>query len=279
LAIRRVAYRDSVDYVPDRRSCPSDLVGEAAFGILLPPGASPCARWLASKGVTSVDACGACAVRALAEFTSRRQQEETHVESPADSKICRLFWTLLGQDLPGKVILDTEPKVGGSRPAAVLLPACCLRTLQDVDDYAAMVPQLASAHDRRSVAVITTAFAHLAENALQHAGDSPIPPIAAITFEKDVDLLRLSVLDVGSRIARLPDAEEELRLMVKRSQDGDGHGLSLLMDYAVRMDRDVRLQIATGIGRLQWDSAGKPRTTTGWQVEGFAAWLDLPIPR
>ncbi len=267
-----------VDFHP-MISCPADCTGETGLGLLPQPGSAPCEAWLLSEGVARVDACGAAALRALVEFRARAQQERLFVTPPEDPTARRLLITALGGGLPSKVLgIDGNPLSVDRAARSVILPACRVRSVSDVDALAEHLQERARGYNSRAAALVAIAFAHLAENALQHAPDSSVRAITAVTHDRDTDALRLAVIDLGGSVARHQDAADVLSELAAGSAEREAGGLASLVDLAERRSLNLTLRLTAGTGRLVWDRAGF-RTHSSSSIGGFAAWVDVRIPR
>ncbi len=111
----------------------------------------------------------------------------------------------------------------------------------------------------RPVRLIAGAFEELVDNGLFHADDSPIGVVASIFHERAEHALQLVVTDLGGSVAHEPDAAAVLRSCFAKSEQADG-GLVGLADQIGRFgdrfgDIEAHISIASGNGRLRWDSA------------------------
>jgi anti-sigma regulatory factor (Ser/Thr protein kinase) len=222
-----------------------------------------------ADGVTQVDAWTGTALRTVIEYHGRVRQRRVVFSPPGNATVARLLAGLLDNDLPGNFCVSNDAAAVGSPPRSVILPATVIKTFQAADEVGDVIPELGSHYARQIVRFLAGAAVVLAENAVQHAGDSPIGAVATLAHERDEDELQLVVADLGGSITRSPDVHLVLQEAVQDSLANDGSFIGLTRQ-AERFGLDVTLTLAAGSGRLYW-RAGTWTPAEAQHVEGFTA--------
>jgi hypothetical protein len=257
-------------------SAAGDLRGENALAFIPHPGATAAEVMLHAGSVTSVDAVTACAWRALIEYHARHRATRVVLTPPTDTRVSRLLVGLLGPELPKQFCFanDTEPP-SGSRSRAVIMPATVIRSFDEADMIAGVLPQLGTAYARRPMRFLEGAYGELVDNAVEWAADSPIGAVVAAVHEREDHVLQLAVTDLGARIGRNPDAHLELERLVSESISDEG-GLASLANQATRLDLEARIELAAGTGRLLWQDGGWEARQAQF-VGGFTATVSVAL--
>jgi hypothetical protein len=257
-------------------SAAGDLRGENALSYIPQVGATASEVMLNATHVTKVDAVTACAFRALIEHYARRGATRVVMAPPSDSATARLLIGLLGPELPKHFCFANDSEVPtGRRPQAVVLPATVIRSFDEADLIAGVLPQLGTSQPGRPRRFLEGAFGELVDNAIEWGSDSPIGAVIAAVHERHGHVLQLAVTDLGARIASRSDARDELERLVQASTQEE-RGLSLLAAQAVRLDLDLRLEVASGSGRASWvEGAWSFEETQA--VAGFTAAVSISL--
>lgn len=257
-------------------SAAGDLRGGNALPYIPEVGARASEVMLHASHVTHVDAVTGCAFRAIVEHHARRRATRVVMTPPADSATARLLIGLLGPELPKHFCFANDSQVpSGRRAQAVILPATVIRSFQEADLIAGVLPQLGTSHPGRPRHFLEGAFGELVDNAIEWGSDSPIGAVVAVAHERHDHVLQLAVIDLGARVARRSDAQDELERLVRASED-EGRGLGSLTAQASRLDLDVRLELASGSGRATW-SDGAWSYDEAQAIAGFTAAVSISL--
>lgn len=257
-------------------SAAGDLRGENALPYIPQSASASSEVMLHAAHVTKVDAVTACALRGLVEHHARRRATRVVMTPPQEPTVARLLIGLLGPELPKHFCFanDTDTPTG-RRPQAVILPATVIRSFDQADLIASILPQLGTSHPNRERRFLESSFGELVDNAIEWGDDSPVGAVVTAVHECHEHVLQLAVMDLGARIARRSDARDELERLVQASV-ADERGLASLTEQATRLDLDVQLELASGNGRATW-SDGAWTYGEAQAVAGFTAWVAVSL--
>lgn len=260
---------------PDAETLPSDLRGEPALTLLPASAPPPSELLLFGDPVRHIDAWGGAALRTKIEYVARHQQRQVTCCLPTQRGARDLLHALVRHDHPQHLVLpsdDADPI--GPTPRNVLVPACCIHSLDHADAIAEELLDSASGELAPAIRFAASQLPELGLNALRHAAGSPIRPVACAVHERDEHEVQLVICDLGTRIARRSDAADALQAAVSEAPNG---GLNTLVDSARHRDIDLSLTLASGNGRLYWRGGRWYKATADTRIPGFTSALTLPI--
>lgn len=259
----------------DAETLPSDLRGEAALALLPPAGPPLSEVMLFGESVRHIDAWGGAALRAKIEYLARYQQRRVILSLPAEQGPRDLLHALVRYDHPQHLVLPSDTThTSRPTPRNVLLSARSIRSLDHAEAIAEDLFDRASGRLAPAIRFVAKYLPELVLNALTHATDSPIRPVACALHDRDEDEVQLVICDLGMRIARRTDAADALDAAVTGAPEG---GLHTLADSATRRGVDASLTLASGTGRLYWRAGQWHKATVDPKLPGFTVALTLPI--
>lgn len=251
------------------------LRGERALAQLgpltTPRRTGPYRRVIVATGLTACDCYGGAVLRAcidlhLAAHTENRAQ----IWEPKDPQVWSRLHDFLSPFPAGCELVDDQPYP--ARNPEIVVPAM---RIEEPEIAALLGHTITRVHAGLGVGAsparaVAQALVALAENAREHAGDSPVGVLVACALERPTNELHLVALDLGGALATSPDPPAQLRDALARSRAQLG-GLASLILLAERRGLDATLRLACGPARARWRADDRVRYEEGATVPGFVA--------
>ena len=256
--------------IPPFHTLAVDERGESALALLPAPAGPAEPVYIYGTQLQASDAWTGTAFRASIEYHCVNLGNSMTLDPPAEDRAFARLCDLLGP-LPENFHLTRD--ASGAGRGLALLPALRVEDAGDLDAAAATIHYRAGGYGSAVARTVAAAVSVFIDNALTHAGTSPIGVVTTVAFDPAANSVQVVSTDLGPDLVDPEDAEQYL-LGVRQHATAIHSNFAHLVQASSRRGISATLTLASGPGRLRWSADGVSSTTT-FAAPGFTQALTI----